>query len=132
MGDESASTNEGGVYPDTAGDMKVPPGIRSDVLQVLEVCGSKLRLLDVTDCPLITDASLRGLGQRCGVLESLGIGMCPLLTNGAIKDVSTVGSQPGSGRARLGFDRPEGLSALRSANRHGDVLLALAGGSLFD
>lgn len=43
--------------------------------------------LDVSDCTGLTDASLRAVGERCGVLESFRLGMCPLFTSGAIQEV---------------------------------------------
>lgn len=55
--------------------------------QALEACGWRLRHLDISDCTGLTDASLRAVGERCGVLESFSLGMCPLLTTGAIQEV---------------------------------------------
>lgn len=56
-------------------------------MQVLEACGWRLRHLDISDCTGLTDASLRAVGGRCGVLESFSLGNCPLLTTGAIQEV---------------------------------------------
>lgn len=55
--------------------------------QALEASGWRLRHLDISDCPGLTDASLRAVGERCGVLESFSLGMCPLLSTGAIQEV---------------------------------------------
>lgn len=55
--------------------------------QALEACGWRLRHLDISDCAGLTDASLRAVGERCGVLESFSLGMCPLLTTDAVREV---------------------------------------------
>lgn len=43
--------------------------------------------MDVSDCVGITDNTLQAIGERCGVLESLGLGMCPLLSTRAVQEV---------------------------------------------
>ncbi|CAN0539225.1 unnamed protein product, partial [Ectocarpus sp. 8 AP-2014] len=59
-------------------------------LQILEACGGRLRHLDISDCTDLTDATLKAIGERCGVLESLNLGLCPLLTSGAIQEVGAM------------------------------------------
>lgn len=58
------------------------------VTQALEACGRTLRHLDVSDCQKLTDASLRAVGEKCDVLESLNVGMCPLLSSRAVQEVN--------------------------------------------
>lgn len=58
-------------------------------MKVLEACGWKLRHLDISDCTRITDQSLENVGERCGLLESFNLGMCPLLSGVAIREVMT-------------------------------------------
>lgn len=80
--------------------------------QVLEACGWRLRHLDVSDCTGLTDASLRAIGERCGVLESFKLGMCPLFTSGAIQEVGTElrgflpGPDVGKGTTKQAHGRP--------------------------
>ena len=59
-----------------------------------------MRHLDISDCPGLTDASLRAVGKWCSVLESFSLGMCPLLTTGAIQEVR---AESGRGQKRLRF-----------------------------
>ncbi|CAN0447822.1 unnamed protein product [Ascophyllum nodosum] len=57
------------------------------LVQALRAHGWKLRHLDISDCPLVTDVSLKAVGECCDVLESFSLGMCPLLTTGAIQEL---------------------------------------------
>lgn len=58
--------------------------------KALDACGGTLRHLSVSDCPKITDKSIRLVGERCGILESLSLGMCPLLSSLAVQEVNEV------------------------------------------
>ena len=42
----------------------------------------------------MTDVSLKAVGECCDVLESFSLGMCPLLTTGAIQEVCVCVARP--------------------------------------